>query len=332
MKFTYKLKKDISFLLIVIIGINYLLFLTLAFFKIIPGFLMQIIFILDFIKQNDLSALGNLLTTFDFYVNIISGILVATLITKAILSFIKEGKRMILTKKYINNLSKIDFKKYILIDLNSFEAFTYGFFKPKIYISKKAKSKFGNEELNAVLYHEYAHVEAKDPFRQLIIRLIKNSLPFLPFKSFLFSSFEVLTELSADSYASHRLNSSIPLFSSLFKFKLSKRTDNLNFSHFQLNNDRLLILLEQKKFTSYLFFLLTILFLILIFTNTLFLSHINIFMACSHLKECFDFLITGRNSFKISSQEICMQHATNVYEHCIKLYQSVPQNMSLRSK
>ena len=56
-------------------------------------------------------------------------------------------------------------------------AFTYGYFKPEVYISKNFIKELNRNEFNALLEHELSHKNSYDPLMMLIMLFIKELLP-----------------------------------------------------------------------------------------------------------------------------------------------------------
>lgn len=107
--------------------------------------------------------------------------------------------------------------KIIVIKDHSLFALTYGFIRPRIVISTKMLECFDQEEITAVLLHEYAHLKRFDPLRSLIINIIKNSLPFVPIFKKMHHFIHVWMEIDADQYAMRHMGSPYALGSVLYK-------------------------------------------------------------------------------------------------------------------
>ncbi|MCL6606332.1 MAG: M56 family metallopeptidase [Paenibacillus sp.] len=113
--------------------------------------------------------------------------------------------------------------RIIVVHHDSFLAVTSGFLRPKIVVSSKLVRDFTEQEVTAVILHEYAHTKRYDPLRLLIIHLIKGSLPFVPiFKKFSYY-IEVWMEIEADQYAINQMKSPYDLASVLYKCTQSKQ-------------------------------------------------------------------------------------------------------------
>ncbi|WP_410511247.1 M56 family metallopeptidase [Paenibacillus sp. BR2-3] len=113
--------------------------------------------------------------------------------------------------------------RIIVVHHNSFLAITSGFFRPKIVVSSKLVQDFTEQEVTAVILHEYAHTKKFDPLRLLIIHLIKDSLPFVPILKKLAHYIQVWMEIEADQFAINQMKSPYDLASVLYKCSKSEQ-------------------------------------------------------------------------------------------------------------
>ncbi|MGH7268276.1 MAG: M56 family metallopeptidase [Candidatus Rokuibacteriota bacterium] len=81
------------------------------------------------------------------------------------------------------------------------EAFTIGLLGPTLCLSSGLVDQMTETELQAVLRHEWAHAEARDPLRLAAVRLLSDFLWFLPVAPALARLFAVDAELRADATA-----------------------------------------------------------------------------------------------------------------------------------
>lgn len=91
-------------------------------------------------------------------------------------------------------------KKEILMDVDSVHAFTSGFLRPKIFISRGLKDKITNVEFTTIYEHERAHQMRRDPLKKLFFSFL---LLFFPSTIARILSHEMALsmEQSADEYA-----------------------------------------------------------------------------------------------------------------------------------
>src|SRR3712207_9559415 len=65
-------------------------------------------------------------------------------------------------------------------DVCSSDLFTAGWFRPVVYVARELADRLPFAELTAVLAHERAHVERRDPLRLSAVRLFARELFWLP--------------------------------------------------------------------------------------------------------------------------------------------------------
>lgn len=152
-------------------------------------------------------------------------------------------------------------------------AYTYGLSRPKICLSSRMIDLLDDNELEAVILHEAAHVYKRDNIWVLLITFIKDSLTFIPLSKLIYRLFRREKEYEADDFAVMRNADSLGLASAIIK--ISKFTNNtrvpygaLAFSENKLIEDRVKRLLSgshrpsiyPKKLALSLVLSLTVLF------------------------------------------------------------------------
>lgn len=95
-------------------------------------------------------------------------------------------------------------------------AYTAGLLRPRIWVSTGLCERLGEAGLEAVLWHERAHLIARDPLRVLIARVLAALLFVVPWVGALVERHEVAKELEADGEALRRLGSPEPLARALY--------------------------------------------------------------------------------------------------------------------
>ena len=95
-------------------------------------------------------------------------------------------------------------------------AYTAGLLRPRIWVSTGLCERLDRWELEAVLWHERAHLIARDPLRVLIARVLAALLFLVPWVGALVERYEVAKELEADGEALRRLASPEPLARALY--------------------------------------------------------------------------------------------------------------------
>ncbi len=117
-------------------------------------------------------------------------------------SFVEVSRS--LPKKLERVLRNLDFPKKPTIKISPDReplAFTEGIFNPSICLSKGIIDKLKDEELKAVVSHEYAHIRRRDNLYIFIMLLIRDMLFLLPLSHFFFKLFVREKEHAADDIA-----------------------------------------------------------------------------------------------------------------------------------
>ena len=157
------------------------------------------------------------------------------LIAFFLFSLIKYLSLKLRTKRYVDNNLKYRRKylssktkrvaselglenRVVEIDSHHFSIFCYGFFRPKICLSKSLLSKLSNPELKAIFLHEKHHIVSLDTFKLFVVKFISSSLFFLPQLKFLATKYYSLAELAADNFATEKAQSKSYLASAMYKF------------------------------------------------------------------------------------------------------------------
>lgn len=98
-------------------------------------------------------------------------------------------------------------------------AFCAGLRRPWVYVSTGTLDALEDDELEAVLAHEAHHARYRDPLRIFVVRVLSDSLFFLPVLRRLAERYSSLAELAADDAAVRRhAGDSRPLAAALLAF------------------------------------------------------------------------------------------------------------------
>lgn len=95
-------------------------------------------------------------------------------------------------------------------------AYTAGLVRPRIWISTGIGEHLGGQALEAVLWHERAHLLARDPLRIVIAHVLAALLFAVPWIGALVERYEVAKELEADREAMRKIGSPGPLAQALY--------------------------------------------------------------------------------------------------------------------
>jgi len=128
-------------------------------------------------------------------------------------------------------------------------AFTVGFFRPVIYISKRLLETLSAEELRAVIIHEKYHKTNNHPRLLLAIDAIYNFLFFLPVIKNIVHYIYIELELRADraSLSSVSKHSLISAIVKIFEENKKPIPLGINISGFSTFGARTLYIIENKK-------------------------------------------------------------------------------------
>lgn len=85
-----------------------------------------------------------------------------------------------------------------VLDADTPQAFTFGYVRPTVCVSRGLLARLDDEQLEAVLRHEAEHVRRRDPLRVLVATAISRALVFVPLVWRLADAFQVAKEIDAD--------------------------------------------------------------------------------------------------------------------------------------
>lgn len=323
----YNLQKNISFLLILFLGIAYTIFLGILTVKALPGFIMQILYIIDTVKHG--SYLLDLLTTKDLFIYLIGGFVIVYLLIKYIKSIIGIAISIIVSKIYVNSFTNFAGKDYVLIDSDESLAFTAGLIFPKIYLSTSLINTLSNDEIGSVLLHEKLHQSNYDPLRKLIQDFLSDLLPFMPDKAFIFKNYSLLSELSADYNYINLKGSKKNLLSALNKMlSPTKVLIRLSISNFSFSQDRIKILIENDKFKTKRYFSSITFNISLLFFLSLVILNSSMFLVCNNIQECINAVVYATNDPEPAP---CIQSSSSQF-HCNIFNKNHQRNSSIPDK
>ncbi len=100
-------------------------------------------------------------------------------------------------------------------------AFTFGFLKPKIYLSTTLINDLSKEELDVVLAHENHHLKKRHHLWSLLLSFIKNSLFFLPIVHWIYDRYRANIEFECDKEAARVAGNSFVVANTILKLGFS---------------------------------------------------------------------------------------------------------------
>ena len=133
-------------------------------------------------------------------------------VTSAVRNFLRARQK-------IKGLSLYDNKGSIVVikDDTLRLAFTHGFLRPRIYISRSLITSLDRKELLSVFFHELKHKKAKDPLRFFLIGLFKDCFFYIPLLRVIYANARAKREIMADDFAASLLKEPLSLASALLK-------------------------------------------------------------------------------------------------------------------
>lgn len=151
--------------------------------------------------------------------------------------------------------------------------FCFGFLKPRICVSSLLVKNLQKIELVAVLTHERKHLVDREPFKQFVIKILSNTLFFIPLLKDLSLQYLALSELAADREATNDFKDKAPLTRALYKTMRMKEVfaikNNLAVSFFTPTAERVNKLMDNDYEPHYRIFnfrlLISIIFIIFSF-------------------------------------------------------------------
>lgn len=302
---TYKRTNTLSNLYlytIILSGLVYSAFLSVVANKIVPGFIMQVIFLFDSLKFN--TNLFHLVFSQMFLLNTTSGLILITLFYSYIKAILFLVKSILTTRKVINNYQLVKITdSYKLYRSTENQIFTAGLLKPKIYVSTGLFRSHSKAELEAMIFHEKNHQNNFHPLKTLSTRFIQLLLPPMPGKNWLIDNYTTLTEVSSDQFAEYKIESKIPLVSALLKYQNPKPNPLLATvsNYFNSQSERIKILVGQKKQAVSTPLVYAFMVSILMFLSIGYFNNTSIFFNCHHLIDCLKVLVTPNSQPLLTS-------------------------------
>ncbi len=137
----------------------------------------------------------------------------------------------------------------LVVNDDGFTALALGMRRPIIVISKAVLDLFDEDEVKAILLHEWHHCRNRDNAKLFLARLLTEAFGYLPISRPFFRYYQTWTELLADRFAIRRMGTELPLASVLLKLtKLGDRRRHSAAVYFATTLDyRIAQVLEPDK-------------------------------------------------------------------------------------
>ena len=107
--------------------------------------------------------------------------------------------------------------KFIVIQDESFVALAMGVFRPKIIVSTGLLEMFSEQEIEAILLHEWHHCRNYDPLKVFTVTIVKESMGYVPILKGMINYYKVWCELLADRFVIYQMGSAYVLGNVLLK-------------------------------------------------------------------------------------------------------------------
>lgn len=299
------------------IAVIYWVFLCISLVKIVPGFVMQFIFL----GENAAHSFSDCLVFFTssgFLINISAGIALATLLFCAFQGAIKSMHLIIESKKYIAALPvSVKTSRYSIFRSDHPQVFTAGLLHPRIYLSQQLLAILKPYELEAVILHEQVHQKNHDPLKDWIIRSLFYIIPPFPCKQRLLQEYQVLVEVTCDEVTRRTLRSEKSIVKAIVALMKAGFTLSLpTAAYFTPQSERLQILLGLKKHYALKLLGLSVVTLLLLTLGSFAFSKSHLFFECDHLARCIKIFLSELKQQKIDQREVILSHKTNPAERC----------------
>ena len=114
-----------------------------------------------------------------------------------------------------------------LIESSELFAFCYGLRRPRIMLSRALADELRDDELEAVLRHEAAHMRRWDPLRIVAARSLSVALAFVPITPAVLQAYLCRRELKADNESVNAMGDVMPLASALQRMLMANQRQDL---------------------------------------------------------------------------------------------------------
>ncbi|TNJ62224.1 M56 family metallopeptidase [Paenibacillus hemerocallicola] len=137
----------------------------------------------------------------------------------------------------------------IVVRNEAFVALAIGMYRPKIVISTQVLHMFNDDEVKAILLHEWHHCRNHDSIKLFIMTLLTEAFGYWPIMKPIFRYYQTWTELLADRFAIRQMGTELHLGSVLLKLSKLGKTEPVTAVHFAASamHYRMLQVLEPHQ-------------------------------------------------------------------------------------
>ncbi|MEF7440647.1 M56 family metallopeptidase [Paenibacillus lautus] len=118
---------------------------------------------------------------------------------------------------YLNKVYQDWNTEIMVVRDDAFIALAMGIWHPRIVISTGLMNMFNEEEVRAILLHEWYHCRGRDPLQMFLVVLLTESMGYIPLLKTLSNQFATRKELLADRFALRHMKSEYHLGNVLLK-------------------------------------------------------------------------------------------------------------------
>ncbi|RJE88400.1 M56 family peptidase [Paenibacillus sp. 1011MAR3C5] len=158
-------------------------------------------------------------------------IMAQSYLTRKSLKHFRSRRHDKLTKRLNYKYSSLGTEILVVRD-EAFVALAIGMRKPKIVLSTAMLHMFDEDEVKAILLHEWHHCQNRDNVKMFLLTLLTEGFSYLPIMKPVFRYCQTWTELLADRFAIRQMGTELHLASVLLKLAKIKKQNHAAAVHF----------------------------------------------------------------------------------------------------
>lgn len=112
----------------------------------------------------------------------------------------------------------------LVVNDESFIAMAIGMWKPTIVISSAVLDMFNDDEVKAIVLHEFHHCRNHDNVKLLVMKLLTEGFGYFPIMNSIYRYYQTWMELLADRFAIRYMGTELPLASVLLRLSSFTRS------------------------------------------------------------------------------------------------------------